>query len=88
MQNEFQKVNIMAFSDGKQRFMVFIKAGLPFTIVGMGVVFGGLAGLKHFFGDSEYLTPVLFLWLALFWFIYQPLFRRQILRVKLQMDKK
>jgi len=78
----------MAVSDGKQRFMVFIKAGLPYTIIGMGVVLGGLMGLRHFFGDSEYLTVILFLWLALFWFIYQPLFRRRILKVKQQMDKR
>jgi hypothetical protein len=77
----------MAASEGKQRFMVFIKAGLPYTLVGMGVVFGGLAGLKHFFNDSEYLTAILFLWLALFWFIYQPLFRKRIFKVKKQMDK-
>lgn len=77
----------MAASEGKQRFMVFIKAGLPYTLVGMGVVFGGLAALKHFFNDSEYLTAILFLWLALFWFIYQPLFRKRIFKVKQQMDK-
>lgn len=76
----------MAASEGKKRFMLIIKAGLPYTLVGMGVVFGGLAGLKHFFKDSEYLTVILFLWLALFWFIYQPLFRKRILKVKQQMD--
>ncbi|MFZ3048115.1 MAG: hypothetical protein WA151_19535 [Desulfatirhabdiaceae bacterium] len=78
----------MAVSDGKQRFMVFIKAGLPYTLVGMAVVLGGILGLRHLFGDSEYLTVILFLWLALFWFIYQPLFRRRILKVKQQMDKR
>ena len=77
----------MAARDGKQRFMVFLKVGLPYTIIGMVVVFGGIAGLRHFFGDSEYLTVILFLWLALFWFIYQPLFRKQILKVKNSMDK-
>jgi di/tricarboxylate transporter len=82
MQYVFGKVNIMAASNGYQRFMVFLKAGLPFTLIGMGVVFGGLAGLRFFFSDSEYLTAILFLWLALFWFIYQPLFRKRILKVK------
>lgn len=76
----------MAVSEGKQRFMVFVKAGLPYTLIGMGVVFGGLAGLKYFFADSEYLTAILFLWLALFWFIYQPLFRKRIRKVKQQVN--
>ena len=77
----------MTVNDRKQRFTVFIKAGLPYTLVGMGVVFGGLAGLRHFFGDSEYLTAILFLWLALSWFIYQPLFYKRILKVKNSMGR-
>jgi di/tricarboxylate transporter len=81
------KVNNMAASNKNQRFMVFLKAGLPYTLIGMGVVFGGLAGLRFFFDDSEYLTAILFLWLALFWFIYQPLFRKRILRVKNSMNR-
>lgn len=77
----------MAASDRKQRFMVFLKAGLPCTLIGMGVVFGGIAGLKHLFRGSEYLTILLFFWLALFWFVYQPLFRKRIRKVKNGMDR-
>jgi high-affinity Fe2+/Pb2+ permease len=77
----------MAVSEGKQRFMVFVKAGLPYTIAGMIIVFGGIWGIRHWLGESEYLTAVLFLWLALFWFVYQPLFRRRILKVKQDMEK-
>jgi len=76
----------MAVSDGKKRLMVFIKAGLPYTIVGMIVVFCGLAGLRYFFGDSDYIAAILFVWLALFWFIYQPLFRKRMLTVKRRLD--
>ncbi|MFK5953039.1 MAG: hypothetical protein QM498_08270 [Desulfobacterium sp.] len=71
----------------KHNLVVFMKAGLPFTIGGMAVVFGGLYELKQYFAGSEYLTPILFGWLALFWFIYQPLFKNRILRVKNAMEK-
>ncbi len=68
--------------DAKQRLGVFIKAGLPFTIAGMVIVFAGLYFIKKFFADSAYLTLILFGWLALFWFVYQPLFKRRIENVK------
>jgi hypothetical protein len=38
--------------------------------------------LKHVFADSEYLVAILFVWLAVFWGIYQPLFRKRIHRVR------
>lgn len=72
----------MANREAKKRLMVFLKAGLPYTVAGMAVVFAGLYLLKHFFADSEYLTVMLFAWLAVFWLVYQPLFRRRIERVK------
>lgn len=68
----------------KERFTVFLKAGLPFTLIGVIVVFGGLYFIKRTFSDSEYLTVILFGWLALFWFVYQPLFRK---RIKKEKDK-
>jgi len=71
--------------DAKQRLGVFMKAGLPFTLAGMVIVFAGLYLLKTYFRESEYLTLFLFGWLALFWFIYQPMFRRRIEKVKRSM---
>jgi hypothetical protein len=61
---------------------VLLKAGLPFTVIGMLVVFGGLFLLKRYFAQSEHLSIILFGWLAVFWFVYQPLFRQRIQRVK------
>jgi hypothetical protein len=81
------KVTPMWKNEAKTNLTLFIKAGLPFTIGGMAVVFGGLYGLKQYFAGSDYLTPILFGWLALFWFIYQPLFKNRILRVKNAMEK-
>ena len=66
----------------KNNFSVFLKAGLPYTVIGMIVVFGGLYLIKGIFSDSEYLTVILFGWLALFWFVYQPLFRKRIKKLK------
>ncbi len=76
----------MKNTDAKRRFAVFLKAGLPFTIAGMAVVFGGLWAIKTIFKGSEYLTVFLFVWLGLFWFIYQPMFRKRIEKVKKQMS--
>lgn len=59
---------------------LFFKIGLPYTLAGVGIIFAGIYGLKYFFGNSEYLTVLLFLWMAVFWFIYQPLFRKKIKR--------
>jgi len=66
----------------KDNLLVFMKAGLPFTVGGGIIVFLGLYFLKEWFADSEYLVAILFIWLALFWFIYQPLFKKRIQRVK------
>jgi hypothetical protein len=77
---------VMEKNEAKKRFTVFLKAGLPFTIAGMAVVFGGLWAIKTIFKGSEYLTVLLFVWLGLFWFIYQPMFRRRIEKVKKEMS--
>ena len=71
----------------KGNLLVFMKVGLPFTVVGVIVVFTGLYFLKEWFADSEYLVAILFIWLALFWFIYQPLFKGQIQKVKSGLKK-
>lgn len=69
----------------KQNLKVFIKAGLPFTIVGMAIVFAGIYLIKNYFSDNEYLTLILFGWLAVFWIIYQPLFKNKITQLKAEM---
>ncbi len=71
----------MAKGAFKENMRILLKAGLPYTIAGMVVVFAGLYLLRRVFDGSEYLTAILFLWLALFWFIYQPLFRSRIRKV-------
>ncbi len=65
----------------KENMRILLKAGLPYTILGMVIVLGGLYALRRVFDGSEYLSAILFLWLALFWFIYQPLFRNRIRKV-------
>lgn len=72
----------------RHNLMVFAKAGLPFTIAGMIIVFAGIYGLKRLFLDSDYLVAILFVWLALFWTIYQPLFKNRILKVKNSMESR
>ena len=67
--------------DSKITGLLF-KVGLPYTVAGIIVVFGGLYGLKRVFAQNEYLTIILFMWLAVFWFVYQPLFRRRIEKAK------
>ena len=76
----------METREAKKRLVVFLKAGLPFTIIGMVLVLGGLWVLKYLFHGSEYLSLLLFAWLAVFWFIYQPLFRKRIQKVKGQLS--
>jgi uncharacterized membrane protein YfcA len=66
----------------KSNLVIFMKAGLPYTAAGMAVVFLGIYLLKHWLSDSEYLTVLIFLWLGLFWTVYQPLFRSRILKEK------
>lgn len=66
-----------------KRFMVLIKAGLPYTIGGGIVIFLGIYVLKHLFaGHGSTLTLLLFAWLGLFWAVYQPMFRKKIEKVK------
>lgn len=68
--------------EAKNNMAVFLKAGLPYTIGGVLIIFFGIYLLKYFFSDSEYLTTIVFIWLALFWLIYQPLFRSKIKATK------
>lgn len=67
------------------RLMVFLKAGLPYTIAGMIIVFLGIYAIKYLFPESEYQSWMQLAWLALFWFIYQPLFKRRIDNVRLEL---
>lgn len=66
----------------KNNMTVFLKVGLPYTIGGALIIFLGISLLKHLFADSEYLTTIIFIWLAIFWLIYQPLFRSKIKATK------
>jgi hypothetical protein len=78
----------MTSSEGRNRLMVFLKAGLPFTIAGMLVVLVGLFAVRRLFGGSEHLSLLQLLWLAVFWFIYQPMFKRRIDKVKTQLGRR
>ena len=64
-----------------RNFGVFFKAGLPYTILGIMIIFAGIYALKRIFAGSEYLAAILFVWLALFWMIYQSMFRKRISEV-------
>jgi uncharacterized membrane protein YfcA len=72
----------MRNNEAKQRLMVFLKAGLPYTLAGVVIIFAGIWILKHYFEENPHLSLMLFGWLAVFWFVYQPLFRRRIQQVK------
>ncbi len=72
----------------KTNLTLFVKAGLPYTIGGMAIVFLGLFLLKQIFAGNEYLTYILFAWLAVFWLIYQPLFKNKIANTKIKMNMK
>lgn len=72
----------------KENMRILLKAGLPYTIFGMAIVFAGIYALQRLFAGSDYLTVILFLWLALFWFVYQPLFRNRIRKVSGQVRKR
>ncbi|NOX33025.1 MAG: hypothetical protein GXP56_04715 [Deltaproteobacteria bacterium] len=71
----------------KTNLGLFLKAGLPFTLWGMGIVFLGIWILKQIFAKNEYLMAILFAWLAIFWVIYQPLFKNKIVKIKARMNK-
>jgi len=73
--------------EDKDNLMVFLKAGLPYTFAGAAIIFLGIYALKYFFADNQHLTAIIFVWLALFWFFYQPLFRRKIRLVKERLGK-
>lgn len=68
----------MSKEQTRRNVRLLLKAGLPYTCAGMVIVFVGIYVLKHFFAHSSYLTAILFLWLAAFWLVYQPLFRKRI----------
>ena len=71
----------------KNNLAVFLKVGLPYTIAGALVIFLGIYLLKHLFVDSKHLTAIVLIWLAFFWFIYPPLFRKKIKATKNLLDK-
>lgn len=73
--------------EAKQNLTVLLKAGIPYTVAGMVVVFLGLYLIKRTFAESEYVTGILFGWLAVFWFVYQPLFRKKIQAAKENVGK-
>ena len=72
--------------EAKNNLALFLKAGLPYTLGGMAIVFLGLYLLKQLFADNEYLTYMLFAWLAVFWFVYQPLFKNKMVSTKAKMN--
>ncbi len=72
----------------RRHFKMLLKVGIPYTILGMIVIFGGIYLIKIIMGNSEYLTVTLFLWLAVFWFVYQPLFRRRMKRLAEEIKEK
>lgn len=72
--------------EAKNNLTLFLKAGLPFTLGGMSIVFLGLYLLKQLFADNEYLTYMLFAWLAVFWLVYQPLFKNKMVSTKAKMN--
>ncbi len=74
-------------NEAKNNLQLLIKAGIPFTLLGMIIVFSGLYLIKHIFKDNEYIVLFLFAWLAIFWAVYQPLFRKQITKVKKNIQK-
>jgi uncharacterized membrane protein YfcA len=76
----------MRNNEAKQRLMVFLKAGLPYTLAGVVIIFAGIWILKHYFEENRHLSLMLFGWLAVFWFVYQPLFRRRIQQVKRKLN--
>jgi uncharacterized membrane protein YfcA len=79
------KVTPMWKKEAKTNLTLFMKAGLPYTLGGMIIVFLGLFLLKHMFAENEYLTYILFAWLAVFWLVYQPLFKNKIAKTKMKM---
>jgi cobalamin biosynthesis protein CobD/CbiB len=73
--------------EAKKNLLLFMKAGLPYTVVGVVIVFGGIYAIQKIFRESEYLTAYLFLWLAIFWIVYQPMFKKRIQKVAQELKK-
>ena len=57
---------------------MLLKVGIPYTLIGMVVVSLGLFLLERLFAGSDHLMTILFVWLGVFWAIYQPLFRQKM----------
>jgi hypothetical protein len=85
--DQLTRSSFMGKKQISKRLMVFLKAGLPYTIAGMIIVFLGLYAVKYLFRESEYLSLMQLAWLAVFWFIYQPLFKRRIDRIKHELKR-
>lgn len=79
--------NINWKQNSKRNLLLLIKAGIPLTILGMLVVFIGIYIVKHFLAGTQYFSIALIVWLALFWFIYQPIFIRKIRKVDADLKK-
>ena len=77
----------MLNKEAKTNLALLVKAGIPFTLMGMIIVFAGLYALKKIFAGNEYLVAILFIWLAIFWMIYQPLFKNRMIKIKTMMGK-
>mgnify|MGYP000041248268 CR=1 FL=1 len=71
----------MSKAKAKRNLKILITAGLPYTLIGMAVILGGIFILKQLMAGSDYLGTVLLVWLTFFWLIYQPLFRKKIRKV-------
>lgn len=78
----------MLSKETKSNIRLLLKVGIPFTLLGMAIVFAGLYGVKYYFSDNKYFSVILFFWLAAFWFIYQPLFRKRMISLKKKLREK
>ena len=72
----------------KRNWILFGKAGLPYTVVGMAIVCLGFYLLRRYMGDSEYLSAALLIWFAAFWIVFQNLFRKRVQQVADSLKKK
>ena len=73
--------------EAKKKLAVFLKVGIPYTIGGVLIIFLGIYVLKHLLVNNKYLSTIIFVWLAIFWLIYQPLFRKKIMATKKLLEK-
>lgn len=79
--------NIDWKQNSKRNLILLAKAGIPLTIIGMLVVFFGIYIVKYFLAGTQYFSIALIGWLAVFWFIYQPIFIRKIRKVDAELKK-